>query len=475
MKKILWHFSSAFLPILLSVAACGGGTSTTGGTTEDTTTASVSSLDQIPDISSMISRDTSSSGLSASSSKSLKKPLVSGTPPNLVDLSVENVDAYFWNGLIDQINSDAIDASDEDVREAFWKGEGGCRMAQNIGYSFQNIMQSGASLCYMKNAPEAEDGMTVTSGDVTAAEVFAQSSATKIVHVAITGFSEQGEGEGGGPQDQDIYIRVYGSGTTEGSSGFASDLWFCSEGEESPTGYEQIRINTSTGAITQTAYDTGFGEFVSVSQATLKEDTDGSIIFDPDQTREVSLFYSGTFGDFSNQFKGLVSVSGDQLTTKNWNAGQDSFGSYESQGYIVSEYEGNTMAELKFNQAAFNMSFGNGENSNTFDGSVEYQDSLYVAGGSDNELLSLVTDFAFSSDSFFSGDLEADSTVTSSLAGFSCSATVDVEVAMDMTATGMQAVQTLCENSFSEMNFCDGESISQARNAIFSAEIEQQP
>ncbi|MBU1918390.1 hypothetical protein KKF63_09735, partial [bacterium] len=107
--------------------------------------------------------------------------------------------------------------------------------------------------------------------------------------------------------------------------------------------------------------------------------------------------------------------------------------------------------------------------SDTFQGAVEYNDTFYDQNN-ENELYNLVEDFDFSSEDFFTGTVGVSDSVLETLSEYSCSVTPDIVISMDMADTGMMAVSEECEQIWSDMNFCDSESIQQAREAIFEVD-----
>ncbi len=442
------------------LVSCGGGaaSSSSGSSDTDTDAVTVSSLTSIPDIASMVSADGSSASMSA-----LIKNAVVGTAPLLTSITTSNADTYFWNGLIADINTNGADAEDGD---AFFKGEGKCRMEQGLGYSFQNIQQAGTSLCYMKNMPGAASGVSVASGGVEPEVIFDQVAATKIVEVQVSG--EQGEDDRG---EQNIFIKVYGSSSTEGAAGYAVDLWFCGEGSSTPRGYEKARINSAAKTFTTTNAETSFGSFVMQASASLISATNGDIEFDPDATKTASVFFSHSEGEDDMTFKSVINIDSDVLTTKNYGV----FGDSINKNYTVSQFSGSSLADLRFLQAGFaGESSYNGNEQDPYYGATEYQTSTYA------DILSgtyydLVNDYDFSADSFYGSDNASYATLLAAVSDYSCDVTPDIVVTMDFSNTDVQAVAADCESGrLDNMDFCDGEAIQTARQAMFTSFAQQQ-
>ncbi|MBI2342888.1 MAG: hypothetical protein HYV02_00900 [Deltaproteobacteria bacterium] len=437
--------------------ACGSSGSTSEESTTTTTgdNLSVSDLSSLPDIEDIVSADGTSAALSL-----LKA--VSGTPPNLVDIDDTAADTLFWDGLVADINTNGL--NDPDDQSNFWQGEGRCRMAQDVGYSFQEINMAGTSLCYMKNAPSASGGVSVVSGDLSdPSTLFNQSESSRLVKVQVSGMGDM-PGETGS-NSQEIFIRVYGSSTTEGSAGYAVDLWFCSESGQT-AGYQLIRVNNSTGALTLTNAETSFGNFTMEFTGKLTEDASGNPIFDSAQAQSADfVFEDPQFGTH----KGHVTVNGSTMISRGWNSYTTQEGQSETRrSYVQSTYSGTSTATLKFLSAGFAVEWSVDGQSDAFYGGAEYQDTKYVSSESVDHFTT-ANNYDFDADSFWSGSLAIDADVMNAISNYSCSATPDIVVAMDMSNTTLQTeVVSVCENAFSEMNFCDSQSIQQARSAIFS-------
>ena len=445
MKRIMCYLMG-FL-CALSLAACGGSSSSSS-------TGEVSSLEQVPDVTDMVG------GASASASLSALQAAVSGTPPLLTSITESNADTYFWNGLIAAINGGTTydltnPAVWDTVSNNLFNGEGSCRMAQAVGFSFQGISQAGTSLCYMKGIPTAmgEEGLVSGPEGTTIDNLFQQGSANKIIQVEVTG-------GGDAETPENVFIRVYGTGTDEGSAGYAIDLWFCATGGSTPNGYEQIRVNNSAGTMTQDMVHTDWGNFTAQFSGYTATDSSGNVSFDKTKTQSVTLGESGAeWGDH----KEYVSVTGDQIETKSWQSG--SWG--ERKVYITSQYSGTSTDTLRFLTAGFNGIEQLTNDTFTFNGGSEFQDTVYAATAAGNSYFDTAASHDVSGDSFFSGTIGANTTLLSALSSFSCSDTPDIVVSMDFTNTAVQAVEAACENDFQDMNFCDGTTIQQARETVW--------
>lgn len=445
------------MPFFLALAGCiavGCGSSSSssgtgaGGTTE---TSKVKSITDLPAISTMVSTGTTSGSVSVAQSVG---KTASGTAPLLTSISDDNIDSYFWNGLLAQIKS--AGSATEAQRSSYWDGEGACRMAQTVGYAFQNILQGGTSLCYMQNAPKAANGVSVVSGDAENSTVFNQGASNKIVKVVV---SNQ-EGMSG---DENVFIKVYGTGSTEGTSGYAADLWFCSSAN-AVTGYEKIRLDDTT--FTSTSVGNDFGNFVSTISAALTTDSSGHKIFDTEKSRSATVYFGPSDGSFT--FLGSVAIdSNDLLTARDYQTGTFGGGSTQTSKHsIFANYTGSTMDTLRFSAASFSLQDNYGGSAQSITGATEYQDTHYVSVDTGSLLTKAqAEDF---SNTIYKGDTSSYTTALKATADFSCTATPDVVVAMDFSQSGPKAVATLCENDFKEMDFCDGTAVGAVRNIVFA-------
>jgi hypothetical protein len=147
-------------------------------------------------------------------SSDLNVAAVSGQPPLLVAMPLIGPTNIFWApGVIDALASQS--ASPEQCGEFFFGendgdsgGLGACRMAENVGRSFQSILESQSSSCYMKNFPTEEnvaagavvvDSGTLPEGGITKLFAPPAGESARVVKVNVTG-----EQEG----DQTVFIRV---------------------------------------------------------------------------------------------------------------------------------------------------------------------------------------------------------------------------------------------------------------------------
>lgn len=478
MKKILGILMVCFLGI--GAYGCGSSGSITG-TDDDGSdlTSSLDSLSDIPDSAEMFTENSSaSSSISAMSVKDLALKAVSGTPPLLKNISSGNVDDYFWGGMIADITG--AGSATEGERMIFWGegddgsagGELGCRMAQTTGYTMQQIISSGISLCYMKSMPEAvgDDNITDHSDlGVTAANVFDRSTADKLVKVNSTGGSEEMGG------DQEIFLKVYGTDTV-GSNIYKVEIWMCADEATEAHQYNVITANLSSSAVSvgdtsyaansitvQDAGNHNFGgspeSMTSTVTGTLKVASDGSIAYDESAERTASFQMSSS--NFA--MKSQIVVSGEnQITTREYMVMD---GGCTNKVYALIGFSGASFDELRFSEAGTKGQSICDEGTFDFGGGVQFQDLVYNKSSS-SSYATTANSFDFSSDSFYDSEPGTVSVDTSS---YSCSESPDVEVAMDMAADAVSTLAASCEGKMMQnMNWCDGEGVQAVRSIIMS-------
>ncbi|MCB9030054.1 MAG: hypothetical protein H6619_03310 [Deltaproteobacteria bacterium] len=409
-------------------------------------TGSVSKLSQIPTSAQVINK------------KAKKNAASSGTPPLLTDIPELDVPELFWNGEDDDntVRSINNDTADADQCNNFFGGNNdgddaglaGCFVAQSVGEIFQNALRTGNSFCYMKNFPTAESGVTIDNGlenipDQVAENIFdtpASGEGNRLVKVNVTGFPGDEE-EGGG--DQTIFIEVKSADeNSTNKNQYAFDIWFCNDSNQ-VTGYENFRIG-SAGKYTVTSVgDDDFGaSFVTISgQLT---NNNGELDFDPNSPREITLEFEHEDGGM----KADIEIVSDKIRAKQRNE----FSDQTLNSYIVAEYTGTSLGELRFTSGAYR-DVKVGTEGNNFEAIVEYRSSRYKAAPNasvGNEL----DDVDLVNDTFYeSPDVQVDTS------DYDCTGTADVEVTLDFSSEELQDISADCEgDALSEMNFCNNDS-----------------
>ncbi len=467
MKKVRISIAiSALWVALFIIARCGS------SSTSASLSTALAGLDSLPSVASMVKGSGVNGTYANLESHSFANyPIslhVSGIPPLLTEITSAKVDTYFWNGLINTIkNTSAANITDE-MRNKFYGGvtggpggHGTCFQAQSVGESFDRMIEAGTSMCYMRKVPKAATGVTISAG--TARDLFAQTADDKVVKVAVTG-DPHGD-------NSDVWIKVYGSGSA--GANYNVDLWFCDG--STVRGYEKILINKETGVFsaTHTGKDTWDGSsyvFQSTVSAALTVGADGSVVFDTSKDRTADAYFGkvGGSGSDSGVYKGRVVVNDkDWIYAKRYN--KYSFTDHNNtaqtsidKNYSISAFSGDSLKKLRFLQAAFKGYGSWGNDSHSYSGASEYQDTHYVAIAS-SDLKTEADTMNFSTDTFYTS-LAAP---TYDASAHSCSATPTHTVSINMADAAMLAVSTECEaERFRDYNMCWTSDIQAAQRKI---------
>ena len=390
---------------------------------------------------------------------------VSGTPPALIDIPGSAIKNLFWrSGVIDGINSGT--PTGEQCSELFDSptdgtsaGFNACYMTMNAGESFATVLQSGTTLCYMKNAL-TQSG--VTSGVVgLVSGSFPGGSITNLVSppagatprvIRINAASDEGTSY--------IFLRIYGAETnrTAGNS-YRFDYWSCDSGESGlPSDFESTRITTG-GVYTSNSSGNNEAVFANTVQAFLRRVGD-DLTFDLTQTRSAEV--QSRSGDSSQINKSYLAISGDNtVRVKRYS----NFTTETAKSYSIARVTGSDLSELRFLEGAFNEVFTRtGEGSFSHTGGVEFRDSLYASAPT-NSFVSQLSAVDLTSDPFYS----TLTPVSYDPTGYSCSTTPDVILSMDLAAPAFAPIQSTCEGTRLEnMDFCRDTEVNNATNNFFS-------
>lgn len=435
--------------------------------TSNSLSSALSGLDSLPSVANMVKGTGANGSYSSLESHSFTGyPLslhVSGTPPLLTEITDSKVNTYFWNGLLTTINNTAAADITEAMRSSFYGGtvggpggHGACFQAQSVGESFDRMMEAGTSLCYMKNVPaKASNAMTVSSGTVF--DLFKASTTDKTIKITVT--------------EEDIFMKVYG--TESAGNAYNVDLWFCRSG--AVRNYENIRVNKDTGTFTashagQETWQGSTFQFQSAIAAGLTVGSDGTVTFDPNVDRTATAYFGkvGGSGTDTGTYKGYVAINNkDWIYAKRYN--KYSFTDHTNtsvsgidKNYSISAFSGDSLKKLRFLQAAYKGAGTWGSDSQTYSGASDFRDTHYVAIAS-SDLKTEVDAMDFSTDAFYTNLSPA----TFDTSVYSCSATADVTVSLDMAHSEMQAVQALCEaERFRDYDMCWSEAIQSAQRKL---------
>lgn len=484
-----WMFVSCSSVLLVS---CLGGSGSSGVSGSSQSGAgNLSSISQLPDTSEMI--------VTSESGAALLNFAVTGTPPRLSAIGdTELVDALdlFWPGLnISSIADGSVVPSSSDPDSAcfnFWGSEedadapggfGACFMAQQVGYSFENILQAGGSFCYMKGLPSATDPALVTAVGDNAdlsdpEEIFDQQAADRTVEIDIQGSfpGEESEGESA----EKVYIKVHGTNSV-GNDVYKVTLWFCKD-DGGLDGYEEITVNKSSGLFSSTSvHDDDFGASTIEVTAFLKEDSEGDITFDEQSDRLASMSWgwSDSEGGASGEFKTELRVtSANRIFSKTFETQtfqhdsgdiEDGRKAYSVSEFQFSEEDDQKVGNIRFLQAAIkDVPVSDFRQDGGFNAAVEYRSDGYYSAP-DSSLRALLDDVDFDTDSFYT--TAPDTSVTLDTAEYPCeSVDVDYQLVMDLNDADVIEVAQACDGDRLEnMDFCWSDDIRDAESAIFSA------
>ncbi len=362
-----------------------------------------------------------------------------GTPPTLVAIPTLDVKSVFWRpGVIDAIASGT--ATPGQCSE-FWSGTadgesggmGACHMAETVGYSLGDILNSDNSLCYMKRFPTRTNldngALTLIAGS------FPQGDPTKLFGVPPGSTSRVvAVHVNGDAKSQTVFLRVHSEDeNTAAGDLYATDLWYC-RGNPTADGFDRIRITTG-GVITaeeQQAEDDGSHVATVTGAVTF---TDGAVVYDTTQTRvaEVAGVQSG------GGFKAAHEIRPDNTFASR---SFDTFGGGTSRSYVVASFSGGSVDALRFLAGAFKERHDDPQHGAQpdFAGSTEYR-STYYAASPGSALEARLADVDFDTDPFYADP----PSVRVDASAYSCETTPDVEVAIDFANPAGAAIRQQCE------------------------------
>ncbi len=460
-KNILGFLSCAALLSYSGIIACGS-----SGSSSASDSVTVSSLSALPSANSFFSAGSSSSSMSPVFSRSsLRQHAVSGTPPTIDSIGESNVDTLFFNGLASQIN-DGLPITQE-VSNEFFGDLGNCYNFQMNSQNFFFFDAADTALCYMRNMPNVSSGVTVVSGDATTSTIFDQAESTKVVQVNASQMPFDGS-----PADMTIYLTIYGTNSTEGSTGYAAQIALCSEGSVNSGNW--INYNSSTNTLTLSNAQFS-GSQTSTIQTIGKLTTEnGSLAYDTSQSRSATQYFTGSFSGNAITNTSQVSLDNNVMTALMRNSFESTTNSGSIMSKFIGEFTGSSSDDVAFSQTAFAVNNSNVSNNQEFSFSdtsaTEFQDTFYNIVDS-NSLFSLVEGYAFT-DTIFTTDMAPNSTLQTQFESLSCSPTVDIVVNIDGTNAAVAAQATACESAFGFSDYCQSTVIT---NAMTLIQMQQQP
>ncbi len=457
MRKSLFLPSILFPALITLLSGCGSSNSSSDGLGNKLT-----GLQSLPSVSGMVTTNSSSSAslqldIDGMGFRGVGLQTLSGTPETIAELGASStlLDTRVFGGLVSTIRT-ANSATSTQAQD-FWKGQGRCMLMQSVGESLGRMLEQGTSMCYMREIPRQTGAMTVVSGDLAdPTTVFDQQNADRLVKVQIAD-SEYGS--------QNIFIRVHGKSNLASADDFQITMYECNPDTNAIQGYEVLAANKSTGVFTGTGYHSGdWGSGIQTISAFLTVNAAGNVVFDPSKDRSANSHWTGNWGTF----KGSVTITGDNLMYgKRYNTSIYNSTTNIDKNYAVTSFSGTSMATLRFLEGAFSGVSSWGGESHSYSGATEYQNTVYgdVSSGS---YLDTVNAYSFGSDPFFTSNL---SVVASDTSGYSCSATADIVVSINMQSSAMQTIQATCEaDRFSNYSMCWSNAIQEAQSIVFSSQ-----
>lgn len=397
--------------------------------------------------------------------------------PTLSELSeADSIKGFFFaDGVVEAINAGN---PTQQQCESFFEGMSACHMAEATGHTMEQILSSGTSMCYLKNAPSAEGGVKLIKGKGKSADIFRTEEKLKIVEIRMAGDDEQhadgpgegGPGEGGpgegGPGEEHppeqikIKVRPH-SDNLANANHYQVELLFCNAENGQALGYEDIRVTTDGQLLISAGHkEPSGGTFNHTVTAALVENEDGTFSFDESQAKVATVVFETSEMEFRAH---ITHTPDNQLTVKF----VDRFGDHKIFRFITSLVQpGATIGDLRFLSGAVKEQIREliGANEQVVHNILEgttYGTSRYEADP-DSELLTIANNTQFSDDPFFSS--EESSTVE---APFECDAKPTHVVRMDMFHPAMQSVAAMCEKNFLEgMDFCWSDSEVNEQNAF---------
>lgn len=405
-------------------------------------------LSDIPGVSGILaSNDSATSSVGASTA--------SGTPPTLGEIKNLGASNIFWRtGIISAINSGS--PSPEQCNELFGasadgssSGFSGCYMAQETGYMMENIIQSGTTLCYMKNFPTRDvqnaNGFSVVKGSLPGNDItklFTPPSGNSPRFIKVNIDDEQGAISG--------IFKIYSQGQNDTNGDqFRYDVVFCSEGSSSSNEYEKARITLAGELITKARNSQGQNGAGENSVRAFLTLVNGELKINPALGRKAEFTsVNGTFN-----YKSSLTLNADNEIE---NKVRSTEGDSTRKAYTISRFTGESAPTVRFIEGAYkesSSSFGN------FSLATEYRDTYYAATQSSN-YSSRIDEVNISNDSFYT---ETPS-LSDSSAPISCNQSVDVEIDINMSSDAMKSVESLCESERLEgMDFCKDTALTQAQ------------
>ncbi|SMF52058.1 hypothetical protein [Pseudobacteriovorax antillogorgiicola] len=474
--------SSIGLVLGASLVMGGCGAEDDDDSTETTASTSVSSLNSIPDVSTLLVNTSSSLALQGSADA------VVGTPPAFSTISGDNLETYLIDNIDTLVTNITTAASGNDwtsfdtYMQNFRDGQAKCYVMQDAARQITELSEASTSSCYMRRV-DAETGdrlISYVSGDeVDQGAYFTPGAETAYRQLNLTG---GGPGLQGG--EEKIIFEI--QGTDVEANVYQVSLNFCDTTTNTLRSTEVIRVDNTQGLLTVTSNRGGTDNYggeeityahnIALSAALLQE-SDGTITFDPDAARTMTIQSSDSSDSFSFTSNGSLSVQDGNVTAKFRYKGNSTFQnqtfSFDEKSAAIVSYTGNNMSDIAIYEGAGSRqgTFTDPNQSDPFsfedDIIFEYNEneSPRYATATETDLSTALEAIDFSTDSILSQTTpEAPTSITDSSV---CTQAVSSVYELDMSGAGMADVQTACEARFSDGDrIC--ESIREVEDQIWS-------
>lgn len=478
-KKAIQTGAAVVISAALVVSGCSS-----DDDDDSSTSTSVSSLNSIPDVSSLlVSSSTSLHGGGLQLAESADA--VVGTPPAFSTLSASNLETYLIpevSTLVSNITS-AANSQDWTTFDThmgnFRDGQAKCYVMQDAARQIADLSEASTSSCYMKKI-DPETGtraMTYVSGtEVAQGEYFKPAESTVYRAMQLYNFGLQST------PDETIIFEIQGTSVESGV--YQVGLNFCSSSGDLRQ-KEIIRVDNNTGTLTVTTTRSGSSTYEGQSQtyarnitltASLLQGSDGSISFDPAATRSMVIRGRDSSSSFTGSYNGTLDVSGNTLTAKFIFTGEESSNNstftFSEKSAAIVKYSGSSFDDVAIFEGAGKRSGTFNDGSSSFEHSddiiFEYDEtaSPRYKTVTETDLSTALAAIDFTTDSTLSQSSPAapDTTLDSSI----CSQTPDSVYSIDANSEAMTAVSQACEAKFDSGKSRICNSIRQVEDQIWS-------
>lgn len=387
----------------------------------------------------------------------------SGTPPLLIDIPETSIKNLFWApGVIDDLNSGS--PSQNSCNQFFGgqgdgqsAGNGACRLAQNLGFSFQAALEGANSFCYLQKMGNAPAGVTVNgASSVKKALVPFDDTATKLVRIQVTGFNNGG----GGNNSRNIFLGIAGKETNKNNNNlYEHSLFICNDNDVAE-GLERAVIKRNLEyTISNLGSRPGQGTNSSLISSKVTLDGDSKLAFNSNTDKDVSL---ASLGGGCTSRKVYMFLKNGKITQKS----REDCSSNLRKSYSIMRYTGANIKSLRFREGA--------TKDENFETITEFRSGRYVSAPTNNEFNDDLQIVDIPSDPFY----VAPPTInTSELDSFDCTRTdFDASITVNMNNEQLKEHVDSCENRALEgMDFCRNDSAVDNADQNFHSQCSNAP